>query len=230
MWNFVCASKTREPRPTSSWAGEKVSEAGKRAAILWKEISEAEKKKYEDEAAKITKQRRANYEKLTPQAQNALKIQTQERLSRSDKFSYHKKIKELGKPKQPANAYALYVQEIAKGAKSVDEAKISTKKAAQGWNAMNARERAPYVAKFETLRQQYEAELKAWESKMLKTGQEIPKRPIKRTASAPARKTTAAKPVRRASSVPARKTAAKKPKAVGTKGRGRPKKIATAKK
>jgi hypothetical protein len=51
--------------------------------------------KYEDEAAKITKQRRANYEKLTPQAQNALKIQTQERLSRSDKFSYHKKIKEV---------------------------------------------------------------------------------------------------------------------------------------
>lgn len=88
----------------------------------------------------------------------------------------------------------------------------------------------PYVAKFETLRQQYEADLKAWESKMLKTGQEIPKRPIKRTASAPARKTTAAKPVRRASSVPARKTAAKKPKAGETKGRGRPKKIATAKK
>jgi hypothetical protein len=90
----------------------------------------------------------------------------------------------------------------------------------------------PYVAKFETLRQQYEADLKAWESKMLKTGQEIPKRPIKRTASAPARKAAAAKPVRRASSAPAR-TAAKKStrtKSVETKGRGRPKKIATAKK
>lgn len=80
--------------------------------------------------------------KLSPKDKIELKYESNERLEKGHMISYHKKINALGKPKQPPNAYALYLKEVMSGVKNLKEANEEMKKGAVVWNRMSNQEKS----------------------------------------------------------------------------------------
>lgn len=85
-------------------------------------------------------------------------------------MNYFQELVELKKPKQPANAYALFVEELSK--KISYPLKQMATEASREWKKLTDSEKEVYTKKAKLLREEYEKELTKWEEKMKSEGRE----------------------------------------------------------
>jgi len=78
-------------------------------------------------------------------------------------------MKDLGRPKRSvSSAYQLFFQEkfFSYHQKGKPVNSETTKKISEAWTILNETQKEAYVSKFNVIKEQYNAELKAWKEKM----------------------------------------------------------------
>jgi len=164
---WLWLSDNREALTTEAGSG-KGSVVGKLAGQKWKALSAAQKKPFEDEAAK----RKAAYEKAVQEfkasgGQPGKRRQEKQQVKqvRADKKAKKEARKASGKPAKPQTAYWLFMSEnreaIAKEAGSA-AVPVVGKLAGQKWKAMSAAQKKPFEEKAAELKAAYEKALEEW--------------------------------------------------------------------
>ena len=76
--------------------------------------------------------------------------------------------KDLGKPKQPANAYSSFIkdQSLGKSLKTQADVHANFKAIGEKWKGMSEKQKAPYIEKSKDLSAKYEKDLTLWKAKL----------------------------------------------------------------
>lgn len=150
------------------------------AALLgqqWKALDEGQKGIYQNRHASGKEDYNKQMAAIEADPTMNLKlVQLKEKKAQENKEKAYKKalrekrslMKDLGKPKRSvSSAYSLFLKEkfssYHQKGKPVTEA---TKKLSEAWNALSEAQKEPYVSRFNTMKEQYDAELTAWKEKM----------------------------------------------------------------
>merc|ERR1719270_340481 len=109
--------------------------------------------------------------KNTPEGKEILeKIRQEQRGKRLQKFkiSLANLKKDLGKPKQPANAYSSFIkdQSLGKSLKTQADVHANFKAIGEKWKGMSEKQKAPYIEKFKELSAKYEKDLTLWKANL----------------------------------------------------------------
>jgi len=100
------------------------------------------------------------------EAQEQLKISKE---LRKEKIEKKRRIAELGKPKKPISPFFQFLQGKVPAGSSMKEHTSTAQKFGPIWkNQMTDDEKAPYVANYARLMQDYEKTLLKWENEMMK--------------------------------------------------------------
>lgn len=136
------------------------------AAIMWKDISLAEKEKLQLEHDKA-KQRYSQEIELYNDNMSAddRKI---DKMRRMEKRKILKLKKDLGQPAKPLTAYSLFTSDMLK---LKNPALDSMKEIGALWKHIDQETKQKYQAIYEDNFKEYEKEIKVWEEKMIANGQ-----------------------------------------------------------
>jgi len=166
---WLWLSENRDAITKEAGSG-KGSVVGKLAGEKWKALPAAQKKPFEDEAAK----RKAAYEKAMEEfkaggGQPGKRRQEKKEVkqARADKKAKKEARKASGKPTKPQSAYWIFMSENREAiAKEAGSAKVPAvgKLAGEKWKAMSAAQKKPFEAKAAELRVAYEKALEEWKS------------------------------------------------------------------
>jgi len=122
--------------------------------------------KYEAEKVKYQKQ----MDLLPPEAVERAIQEKQDKKVAAASQELKKLLKSLEKPKRPASGYLLYIEaqrpKLPKGL----SAAAAMKQLATEWNAMPENKKAPFEAKKDLLKTEYERAMKIWNAKMVREG------------------------------------------------------------
>jgi len=142
--------------------GKKGSEVSKKAGEVWKAMAPADKKKWEDLAAKD----KVRYEE---------EVQTlgkRERVSKPDKDAKRAK-KDKDAPKRPMTPYFLWLNDNRKAIAEqykLEKLPEVAKKAAEVWKGLAAEAKKPYEEKAETAKAQYQTDMVAYKASVAAGG------------------------------------------------------------
>jgi hypothetical protein len=147
--------------------GVKVADNAKNVAAAWKKLAQAEKKKYAEKSAEIKEERRKAFEQLSDAEQEQKLEDASEKRNRIKlrrrRIARRAINAQTGRPKQPPNSYALYVQEQLKN--SSDDRKSVFSNAAKQWKSLTDDEKKPYQEKAFDIKEQYLNDLEKWQKK-----------------------------------------------------------------
>jgi len=144
----------------------KALEVSKKAGEVWKTVPAADRKKYEDLAAKD----KARYE------EEVKTLGKRERKPKQDGRSSKKARKDKDAPKRPMSAYFLWTQEnreaVMKKHKIEKAGPEFTRKAAEEWKTVSEAVKQEYDRKAAAAKEQYQKELEAYKAKKAAAGDE----------------------------------------------------------
>merc|ERR1712060_691853 len=136
---------------------------GKKAGEVWKTLGAAEKKKYDDLAAKD----KARYE------EEVKTLGKRERQPKKDRAGKKAK-KDKDAPKRPMSAYFLWTQENREAVMKrhgIEKAGPEfTRKAAEDWKTVGEAVKSQYEKKAEVAKEQYKKDLEAYKAKKAAEG------------------------------------------------------------
>lgn len=141
--------------------GKKGSETSKKAGEIWKTMTAADKKKYDDLAAKD----KLRYEE---EVKTLGKRERQPRKGKADEDgkASKKAKKDKDAPKRPLSAYFIWTQEnrdfVMKKHKIEKAGPEFTRKAAQEWKAVSDAVKKEYDKKAAAAKEQYQKDLAAY--------------------------------------------------------------------
>merc|ERR1719510_705450 len=163
-------SKTKKQTDVSVILGEK-----------WNLLPDEEKMVYRD---RFLKEREEYKKKLAdimndPNLKGKLELLQQEKIKkmadkakRKARLEKNDLMKKLGRPKQPPNAYSLFVAEEMKKLKGTGKGAgfnigSRAKLIGESWKLLNEDDKGRYIAQSEELKAQYDAVLEEWKRRML---------------------------------------------------------------
>merc|ERR1712223_1009102 len=161
------------PMVTRQNPNMKVTEVSKVLGQKYKELPDQRKmslsQTFKTELEKYQKEFEAF--KNTPEGKEIVeKIKQEQRGKRLQKFkiSLANLKKDLGKPKQPANAYSSFIKEqsLGKSFKSNADVNANFKAIGEKWKGMSEKQKAPYIEKFKDLSAKYEKDLTLWKANL----------------------------------------------------------------
>ncbi|XP_045476712.1 transcription factor A, mitochondrial [Harmonia axyridis] len=150
----------------------KITDVIKKCAEDWKNSSVAIREKYDNEYKKEIEDFNKIFldysMRLTEEQREYLKQLSREKTASKKKRKLKQKLKELHKPKKPANAFFLYIMDQArtKGHTAAEEMK-SIK---GSWYLLDESEKKTYYDKATQLMDKYKEDLLKWEKSMIQEG------------------------------------------------------------
>ncbi|XP_021951746.1 transcription factor A, mitochondrial isoform X2 [Folsomia candida] len=152
----------------------KITELMKKIGTQWDRLDEAGKEKYLAAYKKDMESYSATLDKyqasLTPEQTALVEQLKMEKMSKKDKREKKRRVKDLGKPKKPMTAFLLFLRAQAKHGDTIEQYQQLAKQMGTKWKGMSEAEKAPYLAQYNDAASIYEKDLKKWEDKMLKQG------------------------------------------------------------
>merc|ERR1711972_323404 len=142
-----------------------MGEVSKKAGELWKTLGAAEKKKYDDLAAKD----KARYE------EEVKTLGKRERQPKKDRAGKKAK-KDKDAPKRPMSAYFLWTQENREAVMKkhgIEKAGPEfTRKAAEEWKTVSEKTKGEYEKKAAAAKEQYQKDLEAYKASKAAAGED----------------------------------------------------------
>jgi len=136
----------------------------------WAKVPQGKKEsllsKYEAEKVKYQKQ----MEMLPPEAVEKALQEKQDKKVAAVSQELKKLLKSLEKPKRPLSGYLLYVEAQRPKLPSGVSPTAAIKRFSSEWNALPVDKKAPFEAKKDLLKTEYEKAMKIWNAKMVKEG------------------------------------------------------------
>ncbi|XP_004858361.1 transcription factor A, mitochondrial [Heterocephalus glaber] len=151
----------------------KVTELAKRLGEQWKELSDAEKKMYEDAYKEEWKAYREEvnriHEVLTPAERKSLVESRAQRFFKGERVIKKKELLMLGKPKRARTAYNIFLSEYLPTCEGAT-IQAKWKSAHENWKNLSSSQKLVYehLAKDDKIR--YANEIRSWEERMIEDG------------------------------------------------------------
>nr|CAD2196425.1 unnamed protein product [Meloidogyne enterolobii] len=151
--------------------GERASEAVKKVAKSWKEMSNLDKNPYIENSKLLTEQRKDEFAKLSEQKKeellegNALRLEKRKRSSLMRDL--HKFYKQTNKPKRSLGPFLLFCKaemEKTQVPKGKEEVIKFGKDFGEQWKVLTADEKKIYLDKAANLKNLYTKELEIWKN------------------------------------------------------------------
>uniref|UniRef100_A0A251T134 Putative high mobility group box domain-containing protein n=1 Tax=Helianthus annuus TaxID=4232 RepID=A0A251T134_HELAN len=165
---FVFMEEFRKQFKAENPDNKSVAAVGKAGGVKWKAMSTSEKAPYVAKAEK----RKAEYEKTMVAYNKKQASGVMMRLA----VKKGKAAKDPNKPKRPASAFFVFMEDFRKQfkAENPDNKSVAAVGKAGGakWKAMSTSEQAPYVAKAEKRKAEYEKTMVAYNKKQAMGGKD----------------------------------------------------------
>ncbi|KJH52810.1 HMG box [Dictyocaulus viviparus] len=167
---FFIKEQFAKNRPKNLLEGKR---AMREAAVAWKSLDEAAKKKYEDLSKRYRDEKINEFEALSDEEKKELIESSLETKAERARRKIRKERREMwdktGHPEKPLTSYNLFVQEKFSELKDRGETVTPVVKTmshlSAEWKAMNDCAKEPYVSKAAKLLDEYKSKLDAWKVK-----------------------------------------------------------------
>ncbi|XP_035670496.1 transcription factor A, mitochondrial-like [Branchiostoma floridae] len=141
-------------------------------ASLWKQLSDTEKQPYINDAAAEREKYKSEYEDFksdfTIEEWGEYQDSRRQRRRQLQNRRRREELQQLGKPKQPVHGYGLFVKEMLSGSSGNMAQQMKDMKGQ--WINLPETEKQKYMSEANKAKEKYEAEMQAWEKKMVDQG------------------------------------------------------------